>query len=217
MTIDIKAIQTRYAGCHFRSRLEARWAVFFDHCGIEWQYEPEGFQHTMHDRAYDWLPDFHLPATNTWVEVKGSDAQLRTDWHRLLCMIDWESPIPGVDGSWGTDRGVLLLGAIPRADAVDPLHPIAQHRKGVWLHAWSFFNPPQGGVVHVGPHNQSVHWPTEDDRLGHYFDSSWGSEHCFSLEGGEHIGLITEWTTRVRNAYKAARSARFEHGQSGAT
>jgi len=39
----MKAIPTRYAGCHFRSRLEARWAVFFDRLGVAWQYEPEGY------------------------------------------------------------------------------------------------------------------------------------------------------------------------------
>ncbi len=30
MMQSIKAIQTKYRGYHFRSRLEARWAVFFD-------------------------------------------------------------------------------------------------------------------------------------------------------------------------------------------
>jgi hypothetical protein len=32
----IVAIPTRYKGYHFRSRLEARWAVFFDALGIKW-------------------------------------------------------------------------------------------------------------------------------------------------------------------------------------
>ena len=40
----MRAIGTKYGGCYFRSRLEARWAVFFDHLGIEWLYEPEGFE-----------------------------------------------------------------------------------------------------------------------------------------------------------------------------
>jgi hypothetical protein len=35
-------IPTRYKGYHFRSRLEARWAVFFDALGLRWQYEVEG-------------------------------------------------------------------------------------------------------------------------------------------------------------------------------
>ena len=39
----MKAIQTQYQGRLFRSRLEARWAVFLDALGVRWQYEPEGF------------------------------------------------------------------------------------------------------------------------------------------------------------------------------
>jgi len=40
---EIKAIETVYNGYKFRSRLEARWAVFFDALGIEYEYEKEGF------------------------------------------------------------------------------------------------------------------------------------------------------------------------------
>ena len=39
---EFKAVQTEYKGYLFRSRLEARWAVFFDTLGIQWEYEPEG-------------------------------------------------------------------------------------------------------------------------------------------------------------------------------
>jgi hypothetical protein len=47
-----RAIPTTYAGVNFRSRLEARWAAFFDLCGWRWQYEPI-------DLA-GWIPDFVL-------------------------------------------------------------------------------------------------------------------------------------------------------------
>ncbi len=40
--MEIKAIDTVYNGYKFRSRLEARWAVFFDAAGIKYEYEPEG-------------------------------------------------------------------------------------------------------------------------------------------------------------------------------
>ena len=40
----MKPIETIYNGYRFRSRLEARWAVFFDACRIKYQYEPEGFE-----------------------------------------------------------------------------------------------------------------------------------------------------------------------------
>lgn len=33
--MDIKPIETHYNGYRFRSRLEARWAVFFDALGIK--------------------------------------------------------------------------------------------------------------------------------------------------------------------------------------
>lgn len=38
----IKASQPSYSGYKFRSRLEARWAVFFTALGLQWVYEPEG-------------------------------------------------------------------------------------------------------------------------------------------------------------------------------
>lgn len=53
----ITAIQTEYKGYRFRSRLEARWAVFFDACGVEWEYEPEGYECSNGVR---YLPDFLL-------------------------------------------------------------------------------------------------------------------------------------------------------------
>ena len=55
---EFKAIQTEYKGYLFRSRLEARWAVFFDAMGIEWEYEPEGI--VLSDGT-NYLPDFYLP------------------------------------------------------------------------------------------------------------------------------------------------------------
>lgn len=63
---DIKAIETCYNGYRFRSRLEARWAVFFDELGIKWTYEEEGF-----DCDGVWyLPDFYLPDYRCLFEVK---------------------------------------------------------------------------------------------------------------------------------------------------
>jgi hypothetical protein len=55
--VTIQAIETRYAGCRFRSRLEARWAVFFDYAGIRWEYEPQGYR--LSDGT-TYLPDFLL-------------------------------------------------------------------------------------------------------------------------------------------------------------
>lgn len=66
---DIKPIETNYNGYRFRSRLEARWAVFFDVLGIEWEYEKEGYDLD----GIKYLPDFWLPKYQYWFEIKGQD------------------------------------------------------------------------------------------------------------------------------------------------
>jgi hypothetical protein len=63
----IRAIETTYANTLFRSRLEARWAVFFDELGVRWQYELDGFELPSGKR---YLPDFFLPDIGCWFEVK---------------------------------------------------------------------------------------------------------------------------------------------------
>lgn len=72
----LKAIETVYKGYRFRSRLEARWAVFLDQAGLKWEYEVEGY-----DLSGVWyLPDFWLPGLGgneegAWFEVKGPEMQ----------------------------------------------------------------------------------------------------------------------------------------------
>lgn len=51
---DLRPIQTIYKGYCFRSRLEARWAVFFDQFDGQWAYEVEGFRLP----SGHYLPDF---------------------------------------------------------------------------------------------------------------------------------------------------------------
>lgn len=80
----IQAIETRYKGYRFRSRLEARWAVFFDALGWEYEYEPEGFDLGGGVR---YLPDFYLPGgldgAGLWVEVKPSTRVSDSDLEKL--------------------------------------------------------------------------------------------------------------------------------------
>lgn len=67
----IKAIETSYKGYRFRSRLEARWAVFFDALGLRFEYEPEGFELSDGVR---YLPDFRVTGEGgtgvTYYEIK---------------------------------------------------------------------------------------------------------------------------------------------------
>jgi len=66
--MKLKNIPTTYAGVEFRSRLEARWALFFDLIRLPWQYEAEGFQ--VPSGWY--VPDFFLPTVRggMWFEIK---------------------------------------------------------------------------------------------------------------------------------------------------
>lgn len=50
MTIAARGIPTTYRSTRFRSRLEARWATFFDLIRWPWVYEPFDTD--------DWIPDF---------------------------------------------------------------------------------------------------------------------------------------------------------------
>ena len=98
---SIRAIPTRYAGATFRSRLEARWAAYFDLCAIRWVYEPIDL--------HGWAPDFllSLPGCAVYVEVKPVDlvadgyerfakAVAHSDKHTvLLCGL---SPLPAMAG-----------------------------------------------------------------------------------------------------------------------
>ena len=87
----MRAIETHYKGYRFRSRLEARWAVFFDALGIEWDYEPEGFELGNGER---YLPDFFLPKFDggILVEVKPAGGDFskakrfaQAIWQDVLC------------------------------------------------------------------------------------------------------------------------------------
>lgn len=62
----IKAIDTRYNNHLFRSRLEARWAVYFDKLSVKWEYEPEGYE--LPSGRY--LPDFRLTDHGLYAEIK---------------------------------------------------------------------------------------------------------------------------------------------------
>lgn len=100
----MKPIETIYKGYRFRSRLEARWAVFFDAIDVRWEYEPEGYE--LSDRTW-YLPDFriyvrHRSCTDeyepVYVEVKGMLSD--EDEHK-------------VDRFFRDGAPIIILGGIP--------------------------------------------------------------------------------------------------------
>ncbi len=92
----ITAIEPQYSGYRFRSRLEARWAVFFDALGLQWEYEKQGYKL---GGAGWYLPDFWLPSLDTWVEIKPEASQGASD---KICAL-----------SSGLEQNGLLLAGAP--------------------------------------------------------------------------------------------------------
>ena len=125
----MKVIETRYKGCRFRSRTEARWAVYFDAVGVKWEYEPEGFEfedgHPFRETdggmsfaaGGRYLPDFRIlrKGVVVWAEVKGAEF---TPGERELCELLVIN----------THQPCLLLAGIP-----EPVpYPVLLPRAG-WL------------------------------------------------------------------------------------
>lgn len=105
---DIKAIETIYNGYRFRSRLEARWAVFLDEIKVKYEYELEGYEV---GEGIRYLPDFFLPDLGVHVEVKPNTDFLtdRISVQKLvLFAVDGDMPLLVVIGSPGNELMALL-------------------------------------------------------------------------------------------------------------
>ncbi len=160
----IQPVETTYGGYRFRSRTEARWAVFLDTLRVQWEYEKEGYD--LGDLGW-YLPDFWLPGWKCFAEVKGQ--AFSEDEVRKCCRLNRL-----------TGRSVILLSGMP--------------------------GDCPGHVV-VGPDPSDVWYVNWDASLGKgrlFYDFSWG----------EVLARIEDSPEEDRAA-NVARSARFEHGESG--
>lgn len=75
---------TEYNGYFFRSRMEARWAVFFDTLNIKYHYEYMDF---ILSNKVRYLPDFYLPELNAYAEVKHEFTKESIEKCKDLCNI----------------------------------------------------------------------------------------------------------------------------------
>lgn len=206
MAGDLKAIETRYAGCRFRSRLEARWAVFFDHLGVKWEYEKEGYDLG----AAGWyLPDFWLPEQECWVEIK-PDRPTSSDRAKFCALVDaatssnaWH-PLLVFIGTPREQPHIQVYDHIPDFTLPNDVTMIADNENAVLVGCRVPACPRISFVVSLYPSLvPSALYPTMTYREYPYVTS----DHL------EHErGCI--WDS-VRAATIAAKSARFEHGESG--
>lgn len=156
----LKAIETHYKGYRFRSRLEARWAVFFDAMGIDWEYEPEGFEL---GEGLRYLPDFKIEG-GLYVEIKSTH------------LTDEEQN---------------------KIDKFSEVYPI---------------------VVAIGlPESRGYKVYEPDGFYGWGTGTTFAFHHGQKDEGFERIsdGSFISYDELI-SACEAAKSSRFEHGESGA-
>jgi hypothetical protein len=191
--MDIKPIETYYNGYRFRSRLEARWAVFFDAAGIKYQYEPEGFD--VGDGVL-YLPDFRLHniqgrgGPTVWVEVKG---QMTAEDARKIKMFVG-------DGKYGCPiNPLLILGDIPRATSEYELINEIMDRG---YHSFDGFDIYQFNFKTI-----------DGDYYTAYPAISKGGH--FELFCLSYLEDWDDYATLL--AYQRARIARFEHGETPPT
>jgi hypothetical protein len=116
MTPRKSGIPTEYSGTTFRSRLEARWARFFDGIGWNWEYEPFD--------ADGYIPDFLiLGRSSLLIEIKPyGDLRMlveEADRVRPLVGLGWSghfavfgvNPLLDLNGSMGRPGpGVYVTG-----------------------------------------------------------------------------------------------------------
>jgi hypothetical protein len=196
----IKPIETIYNGYKFRSRLEARWAVFFDALGVEYEYEPEGF--VLPSGTY-YLPDFRVKCYGTrgnfcdnpfdlYIEVKGKMTQEDAD---KIKEFSGNLVMKEKDGwtYYEIEHPILVVGNIPNPDTYTSSSD-------------DFNNYDAMYGIRIYPWN----YETID---GDYFAAYPAvKDGCFYLDGDDS-NYMTMNHKVIQDALRTARQARFEHGE----
>ena len=158
----MNAIRTTYKGISFRSRLEARWAAWFELMGFEWAYEP------LYLDGY--IPDFIL--TGKWpilVEIKPG-----------LIAEDFVDAKNKIERS-GWDGLAIVLGATGFGTDFDNCWLSKRHNIGTMRGGWRDDNGKKWVMMDWG-----------DFYVGHCdcgptlisYDELWCCHRC--TEGGKH-------------------------------
>lgn len=181
----IQAIQTLYKGYRFRSRLEARWAVFFDSLAIAYTYEPEGYE--LPSGRY--LPDFWLPSLGCWVEIK---PEMPTVEERQLCE----------ELAEGLGKAIVIAVGVPGSESLSVFCCDVTDSSGGC--AWW----------------ESAYWAlTKENRICICSGNDRGDRDFMLLDFSaiwKTMQLISNCKREkfvIERAYRLARSARFEHGE----
>jgi hypothetical protein len=204
---NLRSIETFYDGHRFRSRLEARWAVFFRELAIPYEYEPEGYK--LSSGFY--LPDFWLPRQDCWFEVKPAQPT------------EEEVALARDLGEITGKRSLIMFGQIP--------NPERRHYTGLRIDPHAQYpepcteNTPFSLYEEEYDTNNGPGW-----MVFPYWDNHY--EWCQCLKCGK-FGIEYEarsarlpcdchpdsdkeyspWSEELEVAYRIALASRFEHGE----
>lgn len=202
----IKPIETVYQGYRFRSRLEARWAVFFDAMGVRWEYEKEGYHVPKH--GY-YLPDFWLPDLLLWYEVKGE-----INWFSKKTLYTHN----GQNRTWTYEYSPELELMTAFRDAQEwpvacAVGPIGNHQ--IYFYAWDCTDGSAGSYA-----DENSFWCVSNGIATLNVNPIRGDRVIMAdnLMGGDlpHFTYSRDYGFDARPALAAgrvARQARFEHGE----
>ena len=215
----IKAIQTRYKGYHFRSRLEARWAVFFDAMGWNWEYEPEGFD--LGNGLY-YLPDFKITLfcdgfpIEHWYEIKPSHEK---DDGKMRAFQQLFSRIAEKEDTMSSFRGGVLTGDPFEYFEVNMDHynlPVGSKSKAcarcgdLCCEADYFVSGEMGFLCY--PCDPETHsGGNNDPEKDGVFECEYTPHKGWIMVDSDYYGLLVK--RKIESAAVKARSARFEHGE----
>lgn len=234
----MKAIDTEYNGYKFRSRLEARWAVFFDTLGVKYEYELQGFEFEDGTR---YLPDFWLPEYKIWVEIKPDEPSDEERRKAYLLSCGHKSPVVLLFG--GVGLHTRNLGEYGRYKF--PNHQMELYCGDFWdtfdcpsrFMQWvesfrfeslsEFLSEKYGEPFVFDGSRESIERMIEADKR--YFWSKYGKEHWaykfgrhmdrfvfrYDEQNGIHGDMesICTFSKDEIAAHNAASTARFEFGQ----
>jgi hypothetical protein len=188
----IKAIDTKYDGCLFRSRLEARFAVYFNYLGVEWLYEPEGFELGINGR---YLPDFFFPKFKLYAEVKPIKFNyLEHSKCRRLANL--------------TQCNVIELVGIPHMEMYNVIIPSRYFICPIYGQEY-VYSDYRSEVCKCGQKHKIFNSVSESEAS---LVLASPKESFMPLFFGEYPYGYEEYDNKIKSAIIAAKSARFEFG-----
>lgn len=178
---NISAIPTKYNGVQFRSRLEAKWAAFFDLCGWQREYEPFDFA--------GYIPDFLLKfAQPTLVDVKPITEENEIVYRQaqvVQSVADWiAGPL---------EEELRVLDAAPDTDddlqRIDDLAADIEYVRERRMNPWRRVSTRRAFVV--GSQLLSSIWG--DTGETHHYLTIDGDQYCPLFPCVTHVGVGVGW------------------------